>query len=68
MIYNEARVREMACLLWETEGRPEGRDLELWCKAEQWVIRESAVRNNIARQIITFPCKSTHPGDKVQAR
>lgn len=34
-------VRERAYLIWETEGRPDGRDLEHWLQAE----RELALRN-----------------------
>ncbi|HEX2529717.1 MAG TPA: DUF2934 domain-containing protein [Geminicoccus sp.] len=29
------KVRERAYQLWETEGRPEGRDHEFWFRAEQ---------------------------------
>jgi hypothetical protein len=68
MINHEARVREMARLLWEKEGRPEGRDLELWCKAEQWILREAAYQGKVAQQIITFPCKSAPLADKAQTR
>ena len=28
-------VRERAYLIWETEGRPDGRDLEHWLQAER---------------------------------
>lgn len=31
----EDRVRERAFELWETEGRPEGRDVEHWLDAER---------------------------------
>lgn len=30
-------VRERAYLIWETEGRPDGRDLEHWLQAEREV-------------------------------
>ncbi|RAU20778.1 hypothetical protein CU669_17010 [Paramagnetospirillum kuznetsovii] len=66
MTHNEARVREMARILWEKEGRPEGHDLELWCKAEQWILREAAYQGKVAQQIITFPCKSAPLADKAQ--
>jgi len=39
MTRHEARVREVAYLLWEFAGKPEGRDLEFWCKAERSVVQ-----------------------------
>jgi hypothetical protein len=29
-------IQERAHALWEADGRPEGRDLEYWRKAEDW--------------------------------
>ena len=34
MTSHETKVREAAYRLWEFAGRPEGRDVEFWCKAE----------------------------------
>jgi hypothetical protein len=31
----EQRIRQRAHQIWEEEGRPEGRDQEHWCRAEQ---------------------------------
>jgi hypothetical protein len=31
---NDAAVRERAYLLWEQEGRPAGRDMEFWTRAQ----------------------------------
>jgi hypothetical protein len=31
----EQAIRERAYALWEADGRPEGRDLDYWRKAEQ---------------------------------
>ena len=37
MTCHEMEVREGAYFLWESAGKPEGRDLELWCAAERWI-------------------------------
>jgi hypothetical protein len=31
---SEAAIREQAYLLWEQEGRPHGREMEFWTRAE----------------------------------
>ena len=31
---NDAAIREQAYLLWEREGRPAGRDMEFWTRAQ----------------------------------
>jgi hypothetical protein len=31
---NDAAVREQAYLLWEQEGRPDGREMEFWTRAQ----------------------------------
>jgi hypothetical protein len=36
----EDRIRERAYKLWEENGRPEGRDLELWEQAEDLIAME----------------------------
>jgi hypothetical protein len=38
---DEATIRERAYLLWEQEGRPEGRETEFWMRAEA-AVTESA--------------------------
>jgi Protein of unknown function (DUF2934) len=30
----EQAIRERAYAIWEEEGRPDGKDLEHWCRAE----------------------------------
>jgi Protein of unknown function (DUF2934) len=37
---HETRVREMAYELWEENGRPHGRDVELWERARELVAIE----------------------------
>jgi len=37
----EARIRAQAYLLWEQEGRPDGRELSHWLRAEREVAPES---------------------------
>jgi Protein of unknown function (DUF2934) len=34
-------IRERAYALWEADGRPEGRELEYWRKAEEEVVTQS---------------------------
>ncbi len=36
----KTRVREIAYQLWEASGKPQGRDLEFWCKAELQVSQD----------------------------
>ncbi len=33
-MYSQDKVRLIAYSIWEDEGRPDGRDVEHWCKAE----------------------------------
>ena len=36
----EQRIRERAHSLWETDGRPEGREQEYWLRAEKLIDAE----------------------------
>ncbi|MFO1148265.1 MAG: DUF2934 domain-containing protein [Alsobacter sp.] len=36
----EARIREKAYELWESEGRPAGRDQDFWLRAEREIIEQ----------------------------
>lgn len=36
----EARIRECAYHLWESHGKPYGRDVEFWQRARQLIARE----------------------------
>ena len=38
---HQPRIRERAYRLWEAQGRPEGRDMELWLAAEAEVAGEA---------------------------
>ena len=51
----EAKTQETARRFWEAAGRPEGRDLEIWCMAELWVTQEAACRARLAPRFLTFP-------------
>jgi len=37
----ERTIRERAYALWETDGRPEGRELDYWRQAEQEILSQS---------------------------
>lgn len=36
----ESRIRDLAHRFWEEEGRPEGREVEHWCRAEERLAKE----------------------------
>ncbi|MGA8446092.1 MAG: DUF2934 domain-containing protein [Roseiarcus sp.] len=38
---NDDHIRERACLIWVDEGRPSGRELDHWLRAEWELGRES---------------------------
>lgn len=38
----EARIRECAYHLWESNGKPYGRDVEFWQRAREIIAREDA--------------------------
>jgi hypothetical protein len=40
---DESAVREQAYLLWEREGRPAGREMEFWTRAEVALAEETQV-------------------------
>lgn len=54
---NEAAVREQAYLLWEQEGRPSGREMEFWARAEV-VVAEKAQMD----QLVEAPPKRVNAG------
>ena len=58
MTGHETWVSEAARRLWECEGTPDGRDLELWLWAERWVLHEAACRKDLARRSLSFPSSS----------
>ena len=41
---DEAMIRERAYLLWEREGKPEGRETEFWMRAEAAVTDSSQLQ------------------------
>jgi hypothetical protein len=46
-------VRERAHLIWEREGRPEGREAEHWAQAEREIDNEAAARREPERLHVT---------------
>ena len=44
MDVTEHRIRERAYLLWEAEGRPEGREIEYWERAQHLIGTGEAIR------------------------
>ena len=61
----DAAIREQAYLLWDQEGRPEGREMEFWTRA-QVKVAESAQLKSLTkappkRGKTAAPPKSTKP-------
>lgn len=52
----EQRVRERAYQLWETDGKPHGRDIEYWERARELVGTEESIGNG------HLPKQRTAPG------
>ena len=42
---NDAAVREQAYLLWEQEGRPDGREMEFWTRAQVKVAESEQLKH-----------------------
>jgi Protein of unknown function (DUF2934) len=38
--WHEERIRERAHAIWDKEGRPEGKELEHWLRAEAEIVAE----------------------------
>lgn len=38
------RIRARAQALWEAEGKPDGRDLEFWLRAESEIVEDVSLR------------------------
>ncbi len=59
----DAEIRERACRSWDAAGRPEGRDLEFWYEAEQWIGSENRDKPSAMKSIwkwnLTMPSKKT---------
>ncbi|MEJ1160938.1 DUF2934 domain-containing protein [Prosthecomicrobium sp. N25] len=61
----EDRIRARARLIWEIEGRPNGRDLEHWLLAEHLVELEEG-RLGSARALADFASELAHEREKSQ--
>ena len=42
---NDAAIREQAYLLWEQEGRPDGREMEFWTRAQVQVAESEQLKH-----------------------
>ncbi len=52
---HEHRVRERAYLLWESEGRPHGRDVEYWERARELIGMEESAGSGLLPNPMTQP-------------
>jgi len=63
----DRRVRERAHMIWEREGRPEGRDSEHWTQAEREIANEEAAAEAAAGELkVTAYNDPTRPGGPVE--
>ena len=62
MLHSADRVRDLAYTLWEQQGRPAGRDLELWLQAERQL--SEARPANGAADLAPAPKKARKPKRK----
>lgn len=63
MMTSEQRISLRAYAFWEAEGRPEGRDVEHWLKAEE-ALRAEAAGDATPDPTGSDPAKSKSPGAK----
>jgi hypothetical protein len=54
-------VRERAHLIWEREGRPDGRDAEHWAQAEREIDNEATARRRAEAMTVTADDDPTRP-------
>ena len=63
MLHSADRVRHLAYTLWEQQGRPAGRDLELWLEAERQLSADRRV-SEAAAVVAPTPKRSRKPKRK----
>jgi Protein of unknown function (DUF2934) len=59
---HERRVRERAYLLWESEGRPHGQDVEYWERARELIGMEDSPGSGLLPNPQTAPNSSRETG------
>jgi len=68
---DDAAIREQAYLLWEQEGRPEGRETEFWMRAEVALTSEEQAHTLIEdpkpKKARSAASKSAFPPAKAEA-
>jgi hypothetical protein len=52
---HEHRVRERAYLLWESDGKPHGRDVEYWERARELIAMEDSTGSGLLPNPATTP-------------
>jgi hypothetical protein len=55
------RIEERAYLLWESNGRPEGRALDYWLQAEREIVDQSEAREGSSSQEGTRRRRASEP-------
>ena len=54
-------IRERAYALWEEDGRPDGKELEHWLRAQTEVAEKSSDVGDGARKFVESPAKARAP-------
>ena len=62
----EARIRERAYKLWEEGGRPEGRSVEFWGRAEELIGMEENADAALLPNPMTHPTHAENPIEEAE--
>ena len=63
----EEKIRERAHLIWEREGRPEGRDAEHWAQARREIENEDSAATGTGGLKVTADNDPTRPGGPAES-
>ena len=59
MIASKQEIQVRSYFIWEKEGRPQGRELEHWFRAERELSAQSAALERVTAAISTTPAGKT---------
>jgi hypothetical protein len=62
----EEKIRERAHLIWERQGRPEGRDAEHWAQARREIENEDNAATGAGGLKVSVDNDPTRPGGPVE--
>ena len=64
----EEQIKELAYIMWEQEGRPEGRDVEHYFAAKQMLEEQEAAQARASRPWTTSPAPAARLSKKREVR